>query len=410
VYADEGTAAHTLAAWCLTQDRQADEFIGTTIHVYEDDGSTVRRSFVCDPDMSEHVQTYVDAMRRLPGVKLYEQRVDFSEFVGVGGSKGTSDTIGLDEDTLTLHSHDFKFGKGVKVDASWADDDGNEHPNEQPGMYLLGTLSDNDLIADWETFVMGIHQPRIGSDGHVSEFTMTRSELMAFAQSARAAAAEAMSGFANYAPDGDMSKLVPLPIEVLHERGMLRPGQKQCRFCPAGDAGGCPALAGEVKSYVFTPRKASDSDFGAPPEPVDPATVPLVEIPLPGVLELIEMYVSGMRSRIQRELQAGKKVKGWKLTAGKKGPRQWVSDKLAGAEAVMKKLLKKGAYTEPKLLSPTQAEAALKKLKKGAEYEKLKEYVTQSEGGEHVAPDTDPGEPIEKQAVDMLLDSDGDLL
>lgn len=406
-YADEGTAAHTLAAWCLTQGKLAEEFIGQKVDVLENDGTTVRRSYTVDPDMANHVQVYVDAIGRTVGSKLYEQRVNYSEFIGVPNSTGTGDAVVMDTATETLESHDLKFGKGVKVDASWIDEAGTVQPNEQLALYLLGALSDNDLIADWKRFKLAVHQPRIGADGHVSELELTRAELMAFAQSARAAAAEAMGGFedpsvALYLGNGgtDRSVLKPLPVTVLLERGMLRAGTKQCQFCPAAELGVCPKLERHA-------RQATSDDFGAP---ADPMATPIDELPSDDELKLIELFVKGMRARIQRELQAGKKLKHWKLVRGKLGARQWVTDKLDEATKVMKKLLGKAAFTEPELLSPTQAEEKLKEGKKITEYEKLKPFITQKEGGEHVAPIDDPRPAISKGDLSMLLDEDADLL
>lgn len=396
-YADEGTAAHTLAAWCLTQGKVADDFIGQTVHVYEDDGKTVRRSYTVDPDMASYVQVYVDAVLRTTGQKLYEQRVNYSEFIGVPESTGTSDTVVLDVETETLESHDLKFGRGVKVDAKWIDDAGNEQPNEQLALYLLGALSDNDLLADWKHFKLAVHQPRLD---HYDELVLTRAQLMAFAQSARAAAAEAMSCF-TMDPGG--SEIVPkYTAAQLNERGLLRPGTKQCQFCPAAEAGLCPRLEREVKRIA----KVDELDG----MPVDPDTLPIDELPPNSELELIELWVKGVRSRVQRELQAGKKLRWWKLVRGKMGPRQWAKDKLEDATKIMKKLLKKEAFTEPQLLSPAQAEALLKKQKRGAEYAKLAEFITQAQGGEHVAPIDDPRPAIEKLPAVMMLDTDSDLL
>jgi hypothetical protein len=317
----------------------------------------------------------------------------------------------MDEPTLTLESHDAKFGKGVKVYASWVDDFGVTHPNEQLALYLLGALSDNDIIADWQKFKLAVHQPRIGGDGHTDEFEMTRAELMAFAQSARAAAAEAMSCFeessvAQYLGNGgeDRTVLKPFPLPVLLERGMLRPGDKQCTFCPAAEAGLCPKLEREVRRIA---RVADDADFGPP---VAPDAVPLADLPSDAELSLIELWVSGIRSRIQRELQSGVKLKHWKLVKGKKGARQWAKEQIEAATKVMKKLLKKEAYHAPQLLSPTQAEALLKKQKRKAEYEKIAPFITQADGGEHVAPMDDDRPAIEKANVELLLDVDGDII
>ena len=401
VYADEGTAAHTVAAACLHGGFDAEQMIGQTIKVVEDDGTTVRRSFVVDPDMASFVQVYVDAMRRTTGEKLYEQRVDFSQYIGVPESKGTSDCVVLDTATKTLESHDLKFGKGVKVDVGTVDE-----PNEQLALYLLGSLSDNDLLEDWEHFKMGVHQPRIGADGHRDELELDRPQLMRFAQSARAAAAEAMSCFTM--DPGGSELVAKYTAQELDRLGMLKPGTKQCQFCPAAEAGLCPKLEREVRRIT---RKASNADFG---EPVmvkpDTVAIDILDTYTSAELDLIELFVAGIRSRVQRELQMGRKLKHWKIVKGKVGARRWVKEQLDAAAKVMKKVLGKAAYTEPELLSPTQAETALKKLKKKDKYELLRPYITQNEGGEHVVDINDPAPAIEKADVSALLDADGDLL
>lgn len=54
-YADEGTAAHDLAAKCLESGKDAAEFIG----------ETVDKGFVVDSTMAGYVQQYVDFVRFL---------------------------------------------------------------------------------------------------------------------------------------------------------------------------------------------------------------------------------------------------------------------------------------------------------------------------------------------------------
>lgn len=266
-YADEGTAAHYVAAKCLMLGLQADAYIGAVLCVWNDGSVTdcenkpanekPRYSCTVDADFAEHVQYYVDDMRKLQGMKLYEVRVDYSAFIGVDESTGTSDTVVLNMPAERIEAHDLKFGKGIMVYASWLDEQQVAHPNEQLALYLLGALNDADILANWKEFVIGVNQPRIGGDGHKDTFTMTREQLMAFAQSARAAAAEAMSGFAVA-----IGKQEPMPYAVLDLAGLIRPGWKQCMFCPAGKAERC------AKKYVRQPphkgKVAADADFGAP--------------------------------------------------------------------------------------------------------------------------------------------------
>ena len=79
VYADEGTAAHTLFAWCLTERRDALAYKGRRIPV----GT---RTFEVDVEMAGHVQQSVDLVRHLVattgGVLFVEQDLPIDHITG----------------------------------------------------------------------------------------------------------------------------------------------------------------------------------------------------------------------------------------------------------------------------------------------------------------------------------------
>lgn len=382
-YADEGTAAHSLASTCLEAGVAADAYVGKVIDVLNEDG-TVRRQFTVDDDMAAAVQVYIDAVMREPGTRLIEQRVDYSSVIGVPESTGTADAITFDCDASTIGVHDLKFGRGVKVYAFEEDDDGNTLLNEQLALYALGALTEHDLVCDWTHVKLAVHQPRID---HYDEITVPVDQLRAFGQSARAKAAEAMSVF----------KANGAPIPGVDLTDLLSPGEKQCRFCKG--AAVCPALKARNNKLVFDALDA----------PVDVEDLPGDQLPLPEDLALLEVFLTAARSRIQRELQAGHTVSGWKLVQGKRGARQWIGEKLEEVEAQLKKWrLKADEIYNKKLISPTQADKLFKGDSK--KMEKLAEFITQSDGGQHVAPDTDKRPAIEKADVGGLLADDSDLI
>lgn len=396
-YADEGTAAHTLSAWCLEKNQDAAEYIGEVIHVYEDDEKTVRRSFEVDDDMAEPVQTYVDQIRALPGEKLIEVRVDYSDIIGVPEQGGTSDCVVLNFEAEELGVHDLKFGRGVKVWASYIEDDVT-YPNEQLAAYAMGAIKDYDLVS-WARVKLAIHQPRLG---HYDEYIITVDELRAFAQSYRAAVAEAESGFEERDKDTEVGQRSPLSRDELHKRGMLRPGEKQCRWCPvAEDGDGCPALTNQARSNAF-------EDFEkAIAKNVD--ELPVSKLPTPEELAVIETYVKGAYARITKEIRARKKVEGWILGRGSLGPRKWVKGKLKEIEKKLKGFRIKAADLYKKtLLTPTQAE---KKLKP-EQYAKLEEagLIERKEGSEHVMPAHPNAQVIDLANVNELLCDDSDLI
>lgn len=376
VFADEGTAAHEVAALCLTQDQDASAFAGRIITV-EDTG----RRFEVDGDMVEHVQTYVDYVRSLGGDRFIEQRVDFGEEIGVPGQFGTADCIVALADQREIAVVDLKYGRGVEVSAEG---------NEQLQLYALGGLGIVDLVYDIDdtwTVRLVIVQPRIGS---ISEWTLTVGELRQFGLKARIAARHAEHQFDGGAPP------------------KLEPGEKQCRWCLAKAT--CPALAAEVREAVSGPATADDF------EDLDVADreelAMLNEVSL-GVLmskvDLIEDWCKAVRAETERRLIAGEPVDGFKLVQGRRGPRQWV-DAEAAEEALKAMRLKADEMYSRTLISPTSAEKLYKAGTIGKrQWPKLEGLITQTEGKPSVAPasDTRPAITVAATPDDFEDVSDG---
>lgn len=171
VFADEGTAAHTLAAWCLTDGLPADQYLGEVIYVGQ-------RQFTVDKAMAGHVANYVKLVRELAegGKLLVERKVPIGHLTGEEGATGTSDAVIIKGDTLTVV--DLKYGMGVPVDAL-------ENPQLQ--MYALGAYEAYSVLADFKQVSMYIHMPRLN---YVSEYHVPIADLLAFADKVREAAAK----------------------------------------------------------------------------------------------------------------------------------------------------------------------------------------------------------------------------
>ena len=107
---------------------------------------------------------------------LVEQRLDYSRYVGIEGSFGTGDCV-IVSDGL-LHIIDYKHGLGVLVSAE---------KNSQLSCYALGALDLFDGIYDIEQVSLTIYQPR---RENVSTYTMSREELLAWAETVLAPAAK----------------------------------------------------------------------------------------------------------------------------------------------------------------------------------------------------------------------------
>jgi hypothetical protein len=123
-----------------------------------------------------------------------------------------------------------------------------------------------------------------------------------------------------------------------------------------------------------------DRDFS----PVDPVSLSGEQVSriLPH-LDMVEGWLKGVREHAQQLLQTGHAVPGYKLVAGRPGPRKW-ADESAVETAMRKARVKVADMFKQTLISPTQAE----KLLPGV-YARLTDYVTQSGGKPSVVPEAD---------------------
>lgn len=362
-FADEGTAAHELAAMALEAQRPAADYIGTIINV---DGN----EFPVDQDMASYVQIYIDNVREyaLGNELMIEQRVEFSHVVNVPESFGTSDAVILTSDGEELQVHDLKYGRGVKVDAE---------ENPQLMLYALGALNEFGMIGDFKRVRMVIHQPRLN---HLSEWDCTIEDLEAFAKRASERAYHSIKVMSE------------LPEAIRHH---LTPGEKQCRFCKAKAV--CPKLEQQVLNTV-----ADDFvDFEKEIQPQIAASIERIEnsdnahlAECLGAVDLIESWCKAVRAKVEAELFSGRPVPGYKLVEGKRGNRKWGD--ATEAENTMKAMrLKLEEMYDFTLISPTTAE---KLHKAGAigprQWPKVQALITQSEGKPSVAPASDKREAL----------------
>jgi len=360
-YANEGTAAHALAAGHLDEDWVLADYVGQKWAVDEADGSVAYVPIT--QDMVDHVHDYCKLVREYAegGTLKVEQRVDFSPYIGAENSFGTSDAIVAKGNELIVI--DLKFGMGVRVDAQ---------DNEQAQLYALGALNDWSMLCDFERVTMVIHQPRLN---HVSEWSVTVAELEAFGDRARKGATDVLDALS----DGE---------DADHfAREYLQPGEKQCRFCRAKAV--CPALREEVAGTVGGASAASVEDFAMfVPDTVD-SMVGDNYLPVAmAKVGLVEDWCKAIRAEVERRLLAGKTVDGFKLVQGRRGPRAWTQ--AAEVETLLKKSFRyrdEQVY-EQKLISPTAAEKLLKETPK--RWDKVKTFIAQSDGKPSVAPATDP--------------------
>lgn len=339
--ADEGTAAHSLAEMCLTQNRPASDFIGRIIRV--DD-----RQFEVDEDMSTNVQSYVDFVTGLPGdVKLFEQRVDYSHAIGQPDSFGTSDAIVIDTAAKRITVVDLKYGMRLVYAEN----------NPQGLLYAIGALPIAGLFApEIDEVEIVIHQPR---KDHIDRWVVTRDTIDVWVRDFGTAAA--------------LTTVEDAP---------LVPSEKACQYCKAKAT--CPALGALVNEYT-----TQDKDF-LPWEDLTEDTIAHPSWNLSDVLpkiELIEAWCEAVKAEAYKRLSTGQAVKGFKLVKGKEGNRKWFDTDVVESAFQALHIPDEQIYKKT-VISPTQAEKVLKT--NPAAWAKLEGYIERAEAKLVMVPETDP--------------------
>lgn len=321
-FAEEGTVAHAVAEAVLN-GADPSALIGT----YPEKGINIPVT----QEMVDYVQVYVDYVQAIPGERMVEVRVDFSDWVSEGF--GTSDAIVIDQDTM--HVVDLKYGKGVAVYAE---------NNSQAMLYALGAVADFGYVYNIRHVKMAIVQPRLDS---ISEWEISVTDLLKWGEWVTERAALALS---------DNAPRVP--------------GDKQCQWCRAQAT--CPELLNLTHKVVA----AQFDDLNE--------VYTLTDEQLAFVLEnkkLIESWLSAVEKLVEERLLSGGEFPNYKLVEGR-STRAW-SDEEA-VESVLVEELGDAAYTK-KLLSPAAAEKALGKAKA----QRINGFINKPEGAPTLAHVTD---------------------
>ncbi|HDH0767273.1 TPA: DUF2800 domain-containing protein [Klebsiella pneumoniae] len=369
-FAEEGTRAHALA----------EELLNGRLLGFEPDQPA-------EPEMLDYVLRYVDTVWALAegNELMVEQRVDFSHIVGVENSFGTADAVVIVGNELQIH--DLKYGRGVQVDAE---------QNEQLQLYALGALEQFNLLYDFDSVRLFIHQPRLN---HVSEWALSVEELEAFGQRAQEAAANVIVMFNIAECEGVNS----LPLEN------FTPGEKQCRFCKAR------AICTAREQFHMQTVAGEFDDLTAPISEL--VTSAIARVPMLtneqlaeiyGQADFLESWLKAIRDRVNSELNAGHPVPGFKLVTGKQGNRAWRNE--VEAEELLKSFrLKQDQMYSQKVISPTQAEKLLKK-ESPRRWTKVEALIIRSDGKPTIAPESDPRPALNVNPVNDFDDVSEDAL
>lgn len=178
-YAEEGRLAHAIGELKLRK-----HFTPMGPRKYAAELKKLQADPRYDPEMDEHTNAYLEFVQQVahafpaaPHVAL-ERRLDYSHVAPEGFGTGDCLVIG----SGILHVIDFKYGKGVPVDAD---------ENPQMILYALGALAAYAMLYPIETVSMSIVQPRLAAP---STWTISADALRARAEHIKPTAQLAFEG------------------------------------------------------------------------------------------------------------------------------------------------------------------------------------------------------------------------
>lgn len=335
-YASEGTAAHEVA------ELTARYFLGELSESdFENRRDELAKGTYYSAEMQECANDYASlVLKKLEGAREIcedafvelEGKVNFSKYVKDGF--GTGDCIIVADKVLEIV--DFKYGKGVRVDAEG---------NPQMRLYALGALLKYNTLFDIETARMTIFQPRLSDLQSSDEITVK--ELMTWAE-----------------------KVVkPRAKLAFKGEGEFKPSEEVCKFCRAKAQ--CKARA-EQNLKLF-----------------DDSPDPLLLTPDEAgkILEKaadIQGWLTNLQNLVFSTLLAGTPVAGWKMVEGRSNRR--FADELKVVDAMKSAGYDEALLYERKLITLTQME---KDFGKKAVGEVLGELIVKPQGKPTLAPEND---------------------
>lgn len=364
-YAMAGTAEHTLTEWMREQGKPGVAFLGQTIEVpYQAPDMLGKvKKFVVDQAMADDCQTYVDYVEDWGGdVSLYEMRVHYDAWVP--GGFGTSDDVRIRLRDKRCKITDYKGGQGVPVNAKG---------NIQNRLYALGIYHDlGEWLYEIDDFELGIVQPK---RNYIDVDVITVEELLEWANTVAKPAAE-----------------------IALKPGAPFKAGSWCQFCLARND--CSVRAKAQAEEMF--EDLTDLD-----DVKDATVLSIAKLTSEQKYNLwlrsadIRAFLTDLETHGMTELQHGRSFGDAKLVAGR-GGREYIDAE--EAEEALTMMIGDDAYTEPKLITPPQAE---KKVGKKSNF--MRDYVRKTEGKPVMVPGDDPRPALhESRAVEDFDDESGE--
>lgn len=338
--AREGTLAHELAELKVRHYFYTTDF---GKRKYTTCVNKLKKDELWKDEMERYTDEYLEYLKvtalnltSAPYVAI-EQKLDLSVWIPEGF--GTADCVMVYGNTV--HVFDFKYGKGVQVDAE---------QNPQVMLYALGAYNTYKMLYPITNIQMTIIQPRID---HVSEWSCTREELLDFGEKVKEKAALAIEGKGEYHPD-----------------------EKACRFCRAKAQ--CRARSD------FNVKKAFDIGELPPLISVEEAGKRLLE------LQDVVKYQKDLQEWALSECLAGKEVPGWKAVEGR-STRDWTN-----MDDAFEKLISTGVSPEEMLYEkkPLTLAQVEKMVGKKEFQEAVGEFIEKRPGKPTLVKESDKREAI----------------
>ena len=371
VYADEGTAAHTIMELAGKEYFKGFEFdsIKTTLALKLAEMMTrgPQGKFTITDAWADEVincaRVWLTELDKVcggfPDYVAFETRVNSVEIPN-GSMSGTADCLMLVGDTL--HVFDYKHGQGVPVSAE---------NNPQLSLYgYMAYMSHIDLPV--KNIELHIVQPR--ADNTNAWKTSVEHLCTWFDEIVQPQAERVIS-------------ICETGKYTLEDFTVTKSG---CRFCKAKAA--CPAMTREVSAELDLPRVL---------------TVPDSTEKLARLLDfkpVAEAYFDAVEKKVFDLLSNGQSVPGFKLVSGRPGNRKWTDSAQALDELKKAKLKMSEYYKTPEVISPSQAEKLFKQGVIGErKWQTLQGLITRPEGKPTLAAVTDK-RPALKSDTDYLTD------
>lgn len=352
VYAAEGTEAHSLA------ELEASYALGLIDYkAFEKRFAEAKEKRFFSQEMVEHCEAYAQYVsEKYAALKaeypdaqaMLEARIEFNNWVPDGF--GTADCLLLADGHMEVV--DFKYGKGVRVEA---------YGNTQMRMYTLGAYQTYGLVYDVQNVTMTIFQPRLANG--ISSDAISLEELLNWGE----------------------TYVKPRAKLAIDGKGDFAPSAETCKFCRAKAV--CKARAEEnLKMFDEAPDPflLTDQEAG---ELLEKAAD-------------IRAWLSDLESYVSEKLFAGDEVPGWKLVAGR-SVRKYADEaavinalKVAGIDEAL-------IYKPRELVTLTQLEKDFGKKKIG---ELLGDLIVKPEGKPTLAPESDKRPAInrEKEIINLF--------